>query len=181
MSESYLKIIYEQLNEAARQTTHPFRLCTLGTVGLDRMARLRTVVLRKVFPDKDLLFFTDRRSKKVTHIKENNLVGLLFYNAKTKVQVKIEGAGQIIRDPDELKEYWDKLGPESRKDYTTASAPGSIVSDPEAVEYLKDNDYFCAIRITPYKIEYLQLQPVTHLKVRYSKQEGSWVSEYLVP
>lgn len=181
MSDSYLNNIYDQLTEAARQPTHPFRLCTLGTVGLDRMARLRIVVLRKVMEDKDLLFFTDRRSKKVTHLKENNLASMLFYNPKSKVQVKIEGAAQIIRDQEELQGYWDKLGPESRKDYTTAVAPGSTVSHPEQVEYLKGSDYFCAIRVTPYKIEYLQLQPETHLKVRYSKQEGSWVSEYLVP
>lgn len=183
MSESYLKKIYEQLEEAVEEKAHPFRLFTLGTVGLDHMARLRSVVLRKVFPDKDILFYTDRRSKKVTHIKENNMVGLLFYDPENMVQLKIEGAAKIIRDEESLKTYWGGIAEENRKDYTTATAPGSIVSHPDEVQYLqsKDMDYFCAIRVTPYKIEYLQLQPVKHIKVRYSKQEGAWVSEYLVP
>ena len=181
MSTSYLNKIFEQLTEASRQKTHPFRLCTLGTVGLDRMARLRTVVLREVLPDRDLLFFTDRRSKKVTHLKENNLAGMLFYDPKNKVQVKIEGAAQIIREGEDLRTYWDQIAEENRKDYTSSNPPGSIVGHPDEVEYLKDKDYFCAIRITPYRIEYLELQPVSHIKVRYSKKEGSWVSEYLVP
>ena len=181
MSESSLKKIFEQLTAATREKTHPFRLCTLGTVGLDRMARLRTVVLRDVLPDKDLLFFTDRRSKKVTHIKENNMVGMLFYDPKTKVQVKVEGAAQIIREEEELRTYWGGVGKENRKDYTSTIAPGSVVSHPDEVEYLKDEDYFCAILVTPYRIEYLQLQAVNHIKIRYSRKEGNWVSEYLVP
>lgn len=181
MSNSYLNKVFEQLTEASRQKTHPYRLCTLATVGLDRMPRMRTVVLREVRPDRDLLFFTDRRSKKVTHLKENNLAGLLFYDPKHKIQVKVEGAAEIIRDETTLSSYWKNIAKENRKDYTSSIPPGSIVSHPDDVEYLRDKDYFCAIRITPYKIEYLQLQPVSHIKVRYSKKEGSWVSEYLVP
>ena len=181
MSNSYLKKIYDQLEKALGEKNHPFRLFTLGTVGLDRMARLRTVVLRDVLPDKDILFYTDRRSKKVTHMKENNLVGMLFYEPENKVQVKIEGAAKIIRDADQLKSHWKGIAQENRKDYTSSTPPGSIVSHPDDVEYLKEKDYFCVVRVTPYKIEYLQLQAVSHIKVRYSKQEGAWVSEYLVP
>ena len=181
MNTSYLNKIFEQLTEATRDKAHPYRLCTLGTVGLDRMARLRTVVLREVLPNRDLLVFTDRRSKKVTHLKENNMVGMLFYDAASKVQVKVEGAAKIVRDGSDLQQYWSQIGEENRKDYTSSIPPGSIVSHPDEVEYLKDKDYFCAIQITPYKMEYLELQPEHHIKLRFSKKEGSWVSEYLVP
>ncbi len=181
MSQSYLIKIFESLREAVESKAHPFRIFTLGTVGLDRMARLRTVVLRDFTDNQELLFYTDRRSKKVTHMKENNKVGLLFYDQENKIQLKAEGIATLIREKDLLAEYWQAIAEENRKDYTSATPPGSIVKHPDNVEYLKDKDYFSAVKVTLYKLEYLQLKPVSHIKIRFSKQEGSWVSEYLVP
>jgi pyridoxine/pyridoxamine 5'-phosphate oxidase len=181
MSQSYLKKIFESLQEAADNKSHPFRLFTLGTVGLDRMARLRSVVLRGVTQDKELLFYTDRRSKKVMHMKENNKVGLLFYDQENKIQLKAEGLATLIKDQDILKGYWNGIAEANRKDYTSSTPPGSIVTHPDNVEYLKDKDYFTAVKVTLFKLEYLHLQPVNHIKIRYSKLEGAWVSEYLVP
>ena len=181
MSQSYLKYIFESLQEAADKKSHPFRIFTLGTVGLDRMARLRIVVLRGITEDKELLFYTDRRSKKVTHMKENNKVGMLFYDQENKIQLKAEGIATLVKDKDTLKGYWNGIAEENRKDYTSSTPPGSIVGNPDDVEYLKDRDYFTAVKVTLYKLEYLHLQPVSHVKIRYSKLEGSWISEYLVP
>ncbi|MBT8236311.1 MAG: pyridoxamine 5'-phosphate oxidase family protein [Bacteroidia bacterium] len=181
MSHSYLKNIFNSLRKAVEKKSHPFRIFTLGTVGLDRMARLRTVVLRGVTADQELLFYTDRRSKKVTHMKENNKVGMLFYDQENKIQLKVEGVASLIKDEETLAGYWQGIAEVNRKDYTSTTPPGSIVKHPDDVEYLKDKDYFSAVKVTLFKLEYLQLQPVSHIKIRFSKQEGSWVSEYLVP
>lgn len=52
------------------------------------MARLRTTVIRNV--SKDLIFtsYTDKRSKKVSHIKENNKVSVFFYHAEKNNSTK---------------------------------------------------------------------------------------------
>jgi len=181
MSQSYYKKIVDSLRAAVEEKSHPFKIFTLGTVGLDRMARLRTVVLRDITANQELLFYTDKRSKKVTHIKENNKVGLLFYDQENKIQLKAEGVASLIKDEDILAGYWKGIAEVNRKDYTTTTPPGSIIKHPDDVEYLKEKDYFTAVKVTLFKLEYLQLQPISHIKIRYSKIEGNWVSEYLVP
>ena len=79
----------EELNKGFTEKDHPFRFFTLGTVGLDKMARLRTVVLRNVAEDLTLTFYTDKRSKKIIHINENSKVSTLFYHPDKMMQLKI--------------------------------------------------------------------------------------------
>lgn len=174
------ELIYE-LEKGAADKSHPFHNFTLGTVGLDHTARLRTVVLRKFSSELHLIIFTDDRSKKIVHLKENNKVGLLFYNPQKMLQLRIEGLATILRDPATKEKYWGGIEPKSRRDYTTTSPPGSIISGPESIEYLDSKDHFCAVEITPFKIEYLKLQNPNHLRMRFSRLHNNWDAEFLVP
>lgn len=178
MTQEILKEIKEEFNEAISAQKHPFRFCTLGTVGLENIARLRTVVLRNVGADLQLTFYTDTRSKKIVHIKENKKVSLLFYHPEKLIQIRIEGLATIVKDPMILEKNWKNIGHANRKDYKTKSAPGSGISDPDLIEYLEDAHYFCMVTIEPFKIEYLKLN---HLRIRFSKEGTKWESEFLVP
>ena len=114
----------EELNKGFTEKDHPFRFFTLGTVGLDKMARLRTVVLRNVAEDLTLTFYTDKRSKKIIHINENHT----------------------------LQNHWKNLNENSKKEYTTSLAPGSTLPDRNAIEYLSDEEnYFSIVTIQPKK------------------------------
>ncbi|MDX1767535.1 MAG: pyridoxamine 5'-phosphate oxidase, partial [Arenibacter troitsensis] len=62
MATVYLEEIREELQKVPKEKDHPFRFFTLATVGLDQVARLRTVVLRDVSDSLKLTFYTDRRS-----------------------------------------------------------------------------------------------------------------------
>lgn len=181
MSSVYFDEIKTDLRAGADSPAHPFHCFTLGTVGLERMARLRTLVLRGVTDDLKLRFFTDRRSKKIIHLKENNKVGLLFYNPEKQLQVKVEGLAEIYRDPEYLAPFWKKVSEEGKKDYTTSTAPGSEIENPEALSYLPNNNFFCMVEVTPYKIEYLKLAKPNHMRIRFSTDGERWGSEYLVP
>lgn len=181
MNSEYFSEIREDLNSGAKDYEHPFHCFTLGTVGLERMARLRTLVLREVTADLKLRFFTDRRSKKIMHLKENNKVGLLFYNPKKQLQVKIEGLAEIFKDQEYLAPFWKEINAEGQKDYTTVTPPGSELTKPEALSYLPNTNFFCMVEITPYKIEYLKLGKPHHLRIRFSTDGDHWSSEYLVP
>lgn len=160
----------------------PYHFMVMGTVGLDRMARLRTVVLRKVEEDLSLWCYTDRRSKKVMHLVENDKVSLLFYDPGKQVQLKVEGLGGLVEDENLLNSIYKNLSADATRDYRTRSAPGSNISSPSEVEYLDAEHHLGAIRIRPFKIEYLRLGKPDHLRARFSKDEsGSWEGEYLVP
>lgn len=177
----YWDELTQDLEKGATDKGHPFHNFTFGTVGLDHTARLRTVVLRKISSELHLIVFTDDRSKKIVHIKENNKVGLLFYDPHKMLQIRIEGIATILRDPETKEKYWGTIEPRSKKDYTTTSPPGSIIPNPEAIEYLDNKNHFCAVEIIPIKIEYLKLQSPNHLRLRFSREHNNWDAEFLVP
>ena len=181
MSSPYFSELKDDLLQGVKQNDHHFRLATLGTVGLEYLARLRIVKLRNVSDDLVLTFFTDKRSKKILHIKENPKVSLLFYNPEKMLQLRIEGIAEIIRDKNILGQQWQKVHAESKKDYSTAAAPGSEIGSQTAIEYLNDENFFCSVEINPFKIEYLKLQKPDHMRIRFSKESNEWKSEFLVP
>ena len=170
-----------ELHKGISKKGHPFRYCTLATIGIENIPRQRTIVLRKVSDDLKFTFYTDRRSKKIIHIRENNRVSILFYHPKKLLQIKVEGRASIITDKNILQQYWSGVQPNSRKDYTTNSAPGSSISNPDFVEYLDEENHFCMVDIEPFKIEYLKLKRPNHLRIRFSKIDEKWDGEFLVP
>ena len=173
--------LLEELQNGARIKGHPFRYFTLGTVGLDRLARLRTVVLRDVSDNLKLSFYTDSRSKKIIHLKENNKVGLLFYHPDKLLQFKVEGLAKVFKDDASNDKVWTAIDPKARKDYAASMPPGTILEDPGQLQYLEGRSNFCVVEVTPYKIEYLKLQKPHHLRIRFSYRNGIWTSDYLVP
>ncbi|MEM9143052.1 MAG: pyridoxamine 5'-phosphate oxidase family protein [Bacteroidota bacterium] len=181
MSDIFWKEIQSELQKGVQDPGHPFRFFTLGTVGTEGIPILRTVVLRKTSESFNLFFYTDQRSQKVAHIQGNKNVSLLFYHPENWVQLHIEGEAKIIDDAKILKEYWDKVSPRNRRDYTRVLAPGSTVSKPEAVEYLTDKNHFCAIAVEPLTIEYLKIQSPEHVRLRFSRENGIWKRNFLVP
>ncbi len=181
MTDTFFKEIEEELQKGISKKGHPFRYCTLGTVGVGAIARLRTIALRRVSASLQLKFYTDKRSRKIDHIRENNTVSLLLYHPEKLLQLKITGRAKVVSDPEELKECWSRVRPASKKEYTTTSAPGSSILNPDAIEYLKDENHFTIVEIEPFRIEYLKLKRPNHLRIRFSKKNGAWDGEFLVP
>lgn len=181
MTATFFNELKEELQAGASQRKHPFGFFTLATVGLDHLARLRTIVLREVNNDLQLVFYSDKRAKKVTHIKENNKVSLLFYHSEKSIQVKIEGIATVHSNFGDKNKLWNALAENARKNYSTSLAPGSTVKAPDVIEYMNNDDYFCQIKVEPFKIEYLKIQHPNHVRVRFSKNNDDWVGEFLVP
>lgn len=171
----------KELENSVVKRGHPFRCFTFATVGTGRIARLRTVVLRKMTPDLKLTFYTDKRSKKIIHIKENSNVSLLFYHPEKLLQLRIEGVATIDSNTEVNKKIWDGMDLSAKKEYTTQNAPGSKTVNPSTIEYLDSENYFCTVEITPFKIEYLKIQRPSHVKARFSKNNDGWSGEFLVP
>jgi len=181
MTDTFWEELKAELHKGVSKKGHPFRYCTLATIGADNFPRQRTVVLRRVADDLKFTFYTDKRSEKIIHIREDNRVSVLFYHPKKLLQIKAEGLASVITDKTLLKKYWSGVQPNSRKDYTTNSAPGSGISNPDNVEYLDEENHFCMVEIEPFKFEYLKLKRPNHLRILFSKTEGEWDGEFLVP
>ncbi|MBQ4914461.1 pyridoxamine 5'-phosphate oxidase family protein [Maribacter sp. MMG018] len=181
MTDTYWNELKDELQKGVNQKDHPFRYATLGTVGMDKLARLRTVVLREVLKNGNLRFYTDRRSKKVLHMIENPKVSMLFYQPQKLLQIKVEGLATVHTDQDTISDIWKNIPENNKKDYTTNYAPGSGINDPDTISYLEGDHFFCMVEVEPFKIEYLKLNRPNHIRVKYSKNDYGWESEFLVP
>ena len=176
----YLQKCEAELVNGYAKKRHPFRYFSLATVDGSK-PRLRTVVLRKILPDFTLLFYTDKRSQKVDDFENNANVSALFYNPKQLLQIRIDGHVEFVSDEGEIKNYWNNIPENSRKDYITKLKPGTPLHDDAEVEYDEENPNFLAVKIVANKIEYLQLQRPSHLRLQFEKQDGDWIFQNLVP
>ena len=182
MNEQYLEMARDELKAGVKSASHPFHYFTLATTGINEVPRLRTVVLRDFDKDMTLTLYTDKRSRKVTHIKEHNKVCLLFYHPDKLLQLKIDGVAYLETDQKKLDKIWSKIDTPAKKDYITVKGPGTKIEHLEQIEYLDTSNHFSVMRIDPYKIEYLKLKRPNHIRVQYALNErGGWDSSFLVP
>ncbi len=180
MINQYLEEAKRELVNGHAKKRHPFRYFVLATSDGNN-PRLRTVVLRKTFSDLSLLCFTDDRTQKVSDIKHNPAFSALFYNPKKQLQIRLEGTAALITDSTQIESYWHTVQASSRKDYTTNRSPGTPIAAPEAVNYSSEEQHFCAIKLLPNTMEYLQLSRPNHIRVLFSKQDQDWSGQFLVP
>jgi general stress protein 26 len=173
--------IKSELNNGITEYGHPFRFFTLGTTSINNSPNLRTVVFRDFSENLNVSFFTDERSEKVAEIIKNPKISILLYHPEKRVQLKIEGNASIIKDDKTIAKYWNNIDDNSKNDYTTILPPGSRVKKISEVEYLNNENYFCAVTIQPQKIEYLKLAKPNHIKIKYTKEGDLWNGEFLVP
>lgn len=181
MTQITFSSITEDLKKASQTIGHPFRYFTLATTDSNGTPRLRTLVLREVDEQLNLIAYTDKRSTKVTHINKYNIVGLLFFDHDRLIQLSIRAKAQIITDQDILRNTWAKIPQKSRKEYMTEMAPGKEIKTPEKIDFLKEKHFFTMIKLTPHKIEYLGLNRPNNIRILFKNENGEWVPNYLVP
>lgn len=180
MEKLILQQIKNELINGSVKKGHPFKYFTLSTLWKGK-PRQRTVVLRKVQPDLQLLFYTDKRSAKVEHIKKNPSISSLFYHPKKMIQIQIEGSATVSEHPEMLRTIWNSIPDKGKRDYTTVQPPGATAERPEHIEYLKQENYFCMVTIQPTRIEYLKLNQPHHLRVQFQKIGDTWDGTFLIP
>lgn len=176
-----LDSIKNDLIKATRKQRHRFRYFCMATCGIHGHVRQRMLVLREVADDLTLTAYTDSRSKKMTHIKENNEVSLLFFDPRRFVQINITAKVTIENDEKTVLELWNRIKPRSRKDYITELPPGTAIKDPSTLEHQDNVHYFTVLKLVPEKIEYVKLQKIHHLRILFVREGNSWNSNYLVP
>lgn len=180
MEQQFLEDCRRELINGYSKKHHPFRFFTLATIH-EGAPRQRTVVLRKLLPNFNILFYTDTRSQKIENIQHNSSVSALFYHPKKMLQIKIEGVANILDSKEENDALLKNIPVNSRKDYITNLAPGTEIKNPDHVEYLEDQINFSAIHIVPKTIEVLQLKRPNHIRIQYTLDDDQWIGQFLVP
>ncbi len=176
----FLEETKQELVNGPIKKRHPFRYFSLATIENDE-PKQRTVVLRKTFIDLSLVFYTDKRTQKIEDIQLNPSCSALFYHPKKLLQIRIAGTAKLITNKDKIATYWHTVQEASKKDYTANIAPGTPIKNPDAIVYNLEEHHFCPVKIIPSSIEYLCLKRPNHLRLLFSRIDGDWSGEFLVP
>ena len=124
--------IKTNLTRGVKDRKHAFHNPVFSNVNQSGDVDSRVVVLRKFDPIKMILnFHTDYRSPKVRNLKKNNKSIFVFYDHKSKIQMRIKTTSVLHYQNETAKEMWDKTKLLSRKCYLTSKDPSSFTSIPE--------------------------------------------------
>jgi len=128
--EDLEKDCWLRLVNGAIKSRDPFHTPCVATIDGGEV-NMRTVVLRKALPIlRELRFHTDIRSKKWKELAINNSISALFYDASSRIQLRIKGKAVLHFNNDITEEAWSKTALSSRRCYLTNESPSSFSSIP---------------------------------------------------
>ncbi len=176
--------IWSHIRSAVGDSNHPFRLLTLSTSSKDAKPQSRIVVLREADDQNTLLMYTDSRSDKVSHIRENPSGCLQFWDPGRQLQVTIGCSLECITTGKQHEKHNAGIKGRGRALYTTKASPGENLGpsfqEPEHWDFDQVN-YFALIRAEATEMTALQLHKDHHLRMRCRFNRGSWQGTWIVP
>ena len=193
MLEPYqiLKSEWKNINLGIQKAKHNYHSFVLSTIS-NNSPDSRTVILRAFEEDKPAIWFhSDKRSKKILHLKKNKKVSALFYDKSRKVQLRISGLAKIDDNFKNNKRIWEAMRPESKICYMGPYAPSQRINqfEPNILEKSAHNlneedenlglSRFCRIGIKINKIDWLKLDYKGHqrLEFEFGKEiKAQWIA-----
>ena len=186
-----IKSEWENINLGIQKAKHDYHSFVFSTVSKNSPDS-RTVILRDFDEHKPAIWFhSDRRSKKILHLEENENVSALFYDKSRKVQLRINGIADIEEDIEHNKKIWDSMRPESKLCYMGPYAPSQKINQFEpntlkksAHDFDKEDEHlglsrFCRIRIKIKKLDWLKLNYKGHQRLEFKfgkKVKTQWIA-----
>lgn len=166
----------------------------LATASKGAVPSARIIAIREI-SETDILFFTQRDTRKVAELTQNKQVSALIWLPQQQRQICIEGVASAITNH-ENRRYWEAL-PRDRQLRFSAYAPtsGHVIESTAILDkkyqhladVYKDKsipmcEYYCGFRIHPASIHFYTLGDENFSDVkRYTKKESHWVEETISP
>ena len=186
-----IKSEWKNINLGIQKAKHDYHSFVFSTVSKNSPDS-RTVILRDFDENKPAIWFhSDRRSKKILHLEENENVSALFYDKSRKVQLRINGIADIEEDIEHNKKIWDSMRPESKLCYMGPYAPSQKISqfEPNTLEKSahdldKEDEHlglsrFCRIRIKIKKLDWIKLDYKGHQRLEFKfgkRTKTQWIA-----
>lgn len=175
--------IWKTLVRATVDKKHPWRVVGFSTAS-PQGAQVRSVILRTTdIQNNRLLFYTDRRSQKVSDIQHDKRVALLFWNPKNNTQLRVCGNAGIETSEDIVNSHWARVPDHARKDYATLSAPGTVeAAGSHALLLESARMNFSLVWVDVHDFECLELKREGHSRTKWQRDaNGIWQAVKLVP
>ena len=162
-----------------------FHTPAIVTVGLDGAPAMRTVVLRHVDEaQRRIRFHTDARAPKLAELAREPRLGALFYDFKSKLQLRLNGQAMIHAPGTALAlECWEQSQEKSRLCYAQLAAPRSDLTRPEQGDARGSGgvEYFSVVVIEVQKLEWLYLHHEGHRRAVFDWRDGAWSKQWVAP
>ncbi len=185
--EHIITSIWQTLGRAVHDAKHDWHWPVLATVDASNKnpsAQLRTVVLRQY--DKDaawLEIHTDNRAAKINQLKHNPQAGLLFYDNRSRTQLRIATTATVHDGDDIANDAWAKLGSHGQAQYQMNAVPGTQLEKATETDLMPeaDNRFFAVLRLQMISMDWLRLRRGGHERVQFTLDQTTWVETVLVP
>ncbi len=197
--QAWLAHAWSSLARGALSARHGFHVGQLASVASDGEPRVRTVVLREVSSEaRQLICHTDRRAGKCAELMARPRVGWHFYDARHKLQLRLQGDANVHLDGPLWRRRWQASAVGSRRCYLAVDAPGTpqaawdsgfpaALRDrrPEAAESEAGQVNFAVVVCEIDRLEVLWLSAQGHRRLRFTwvpstegpgRWDGGWVT-----
>ena len=175
---------------AAKDRRSPMHVPAVITSDVDA----RIMVLREFYSDQwTLRFHTDTRAPKVTAIKDDPRMAVLFYDKGAKIQIRAKGKGRVLADDPLTQEAWDKGtnfarrcylgdGPGMASDTPTSGLPDEFEGhEPSDEQLIPARENFAILMVDLVELDWLYLAHTGHVRAQFTRDDsaawsGRWVS-----
>lgn len=181
--EDVLEQAWSLLIEGAARRHSPFHqgvFASLGVHGPDT----RYVVLRQAEREHArLAFHTDRRSPKIAHLQNDPRASWCFFG--DGVQLRLAGRAMPQLDGERVEAAWQRTTDFGRRCYTSDSAPGEVVRDPDATQLADEErtdlepvltelgrEHFALVEVQLERIDWLHLAHCGHRRAQFDAEDG---------
>ncbi|MEL6707483.1 MAG: pyridoxamine 5'-phosphate oxidase family protein [Pseudomonadota bacterium] len=180
-----------RLIRAAKDRKVPMHTPAVITSDIDA----RTMVLREFDSQAwTLRFHTDTRAPKVAPIEVDPRVAVLFYDKGAKIQIRVRGTAEILRDAPVTDAAWDNGsnfarrcymgdGPGAGSDAPTSGLPAELEGvEPTDEQLISARDNFAVLRITLHELDWLYLAHTGHVRAQFVRgEDDGWHGRWVAP
>ncbi len=171
---------------ATRDRRHAFRHPVIATRCPRRGATARTVVLRGADPDDArLTLYTDLRSAKLEGLEIEPTLTWCFYDPRRREQVRAESRASVHVGDAVARAGWARQGRAARALYAIEPAPATPLAPGESATSREGDDagfeHFAVVVCGVEELDWLQLGPDGHRRIRFTPGDGSWRGARIVP
>ncbi len=173
--------IVRLLTRATADRRSPYRHPALASVTAQGTPSVRTVVLRAVGErGRELTFYTDARSDKVTDLAPRPAAAVHVYDARHQVQLRLTGRVSLETDGEAVNAAWNGVPDHARAQYRTQPPPATALDTPLA--YTEDLtlgcDHFTIMTFRVETIDWLSLARDGHRRAQFhwtgDTLSGTW-------
>lgn len=168
--------IFNKLESGITKKKAAFKFGSLAST-FNNMPEQRMVVIRKIIDNK-IYIYTDNRSQKITHFKNNKNASLLFYDTELMEQLILKGTIKI--EESNVNEIWETVPDFAHRDYTTVNAPGTPLKK-DSLEYSKDINNFCYLIFEFNVMDYLKINKPNNQRTLITLNNNEWSTINVTP